>query len=95
MKMSMIETIGIFGIIFGFIGTLFQIKKTYKTKSTESFSIIYLLIVLISESLFMFQGILQRSPTYVLSKALYSLYFLFLLAVAMEGKEIQHDKLKY
>ena len=95
MKMSMIETIGIFGIIFGFIGTLFQIKKTYKTKSTESFSIIYLLIVLISESLFMFQGILQRSPTYVLSKALYSLYFLFLLAVTMEGKEIQHDKLKY
>ena len=95
MKLNVIEIVGLFALLFGFIGTLFQLSKTYKTKSTESFSILYLLLVVISESLFMFQGILQRSPTYIFSKAAAALYFLFLLAVAMEGKETQHDKLKY
>ena len=62
------EIIGGIAILLGLIATFMQFNKTISTMNVESFSIYSLVLVAISEMLFIIQGFMKKSHTIMLTR---------------------------
>ncbi len=78
---SMEEIIGYTAIVIGFIGGVAQIGKTGGSKDLSSFSWIYLVCGVVTELLFMIQGIMLKNISISFTRAVTLLYFGFFLVM--------------